>query len=65
MQRAWKHGSGRLGTRLGSGSASAPGHSYEGSSRVGVLQNQPLPDVISEPVVWLEEGRLLQKGFVT
>jgi hypothetical protein len=32
---------------------------------VGVLQNQPLPDVISEPVVWLEEGRLLQKGFVT
>ena len=65
MQRAWKHGSGRLGTRLGNRSTSAQGHSNGGSSRVGVLQNQPLPGVISEPVAWLEEGGLLQKGFVT
>ena len=54
MQRAWKCGSGRLGTRLGS--SSEEGHSDTGSSRVGVLQNQPLPGVSSEPVVWLVEG---------
>ena len=42
-----------MGTHLGSSNEQS--HSKMGSSRAGVLRNEPLPGVSSEPVVCLEE----------